>query len=303
MALLGNWIWAARPRTLPLALSGLALGNLMAASQQALNLTVAALSLTTALLLQVFSNLANDLGDYSHGTDNQQRLGPPRALQSGRLQVGQVKTALWILGIISFLSGIWLLWAARTQVSPGILLSMLLLGLASIAAAYRYTASNNPYGYKGLGDLAVMFFFGPLAVAGAYLLQTGQAGWPPLVMGLGFGALATGVLNLNNMRDMENDRACGKTTIAGKLGPRRSKLYHCTLVASGAAIFLAYGLFNFDSWAQYLFLTPLTLLVRHCIKVIRTSEPAAFNPLLQELSLGSAACALSIGTALHLSTF
>ncbi|MBI3141558.1 MAG: 1,4-dihydroxy-2-naphthoate octaprenyltransferase [Bacteroidetes bacterium] len=298
---MGDWIWAARPRTLPLALSGLALGNLIAAHRQDIHLGTAALSIATAFLLQVFSNLANDLGDYSHGADNQYRLGPPRALQSGRLQPAQVKYALWLLGGLAFLTGLWLLWSAREALSVWVLAAMLGLGLASIAAAYGYTASKKPYGYQGLGDLSVMFFFGPLAVTGAYLLQTGRVDWPALALGLGFGSLATGVLNLNNMRDVDNDRACGKMTLAVRLGPGLSKVYHSILVLAGGGIFLAYGLINFDSLAQYLFLTPLTLLVRHCIKVIRTSEPAAFNLQLKELSLVSAACALSIGTALHLS--
>jgi len=295
MASVKDWISAARPRTLPLALAGLAIGNFVAAGNGSFQWSICSLSILTATLLQVLSNYANDYGDFVNGADNDDRIGPKRAVQSGVIGTRAMKIAIMLLAILSLISGIALLWFARHNVSLINLGIMLGLGLSAIAAAYKYTASKNPYGYKGLGDIAVFLFFGLLAVLGVYYLQTGTLALSAFLPALGFGALSTGVLNLNNMRDIENDEKAGKITIAVRLGLNRARVYHYILTGSGALFFALFALMNYSNWYQYLFLIPIALLISHCAKVHKRYTYEGFNPLLKELSLSSALLAISTG--------
>ena len=174
MTSIKNWISAARPRTLPLALSGLALGNFLASPQATFSVSICLASICTATFLQILSNFANDYGDYVNGADNENRIGPARAVQSGNISTKTMKAAIVILATLSFLTGVFLLYLSAQNINIIALLGMLAIGLLSIAAAYKYTASKNPYGYKGFGDIAVFVFFGLAAVLGVYYLQTGH---------------------------------------------------------------------------------------------------------------------------------
>ncbi|MGB0431936.1 MAG: 1,4-dihydroxy-2-naphthoate octaprenyltransferase, partial [Bacteroidia bacterium] len=202
MSVAKNWIDAARPRTLPLALAGLALGNLLAFENNKFSILICVLSILTATFLQILSNFANDYGDFVNGADNDARIGPARAVQSGAISTKTMKTAIITTALLSLITGILLLWVSSKNVNLVWLLIMLASGLLAIAAAYKYTASKNPYGYKGYGDIAVFIFFGLLAVMGIYFLQTNSLNLTMLLPASAFGLLSTGVLNLNNMRDI-----------------------------------------------------------------------------------------------------
>ncbi len=295
MAKAKDWISAARPRTLPLALAGLALGNLLSANQATFIPMVALMSILTATFLQVLSNFANDYGDYVNGADNEQRIGPARAVQSGAITAKQMKNAIIITSVLSLASGIILLYMASKNVDILWLLTMLGFGLLSIGAAYKYTASKNPYGYKGFGDIAVFVFFGLLAVIGSYFLQTGKVDLYIVFPACAFGFLSTGVLNLNNMRDIENDQKSGKITIAVRLGIAKAKQYHYALIGLAVIFLLLFSTLMFKEWYQFIFLAPLILLLQHVSKVKKRSSYEEFNPLLKELSLKSALVALSFG--------
>lgn len=292
------WIHAFRPRTLPLAVSGIITGSGQAAFAQAFRWPVFLLALLTAVLLQVLSNLANDLGDHLHGTDNEARVGPRRAVQSGAISPAAMKRALWICGGLSFASGLALIiialgWSIAT-------LLFLLLGLFAIAAAIKYTYGSNPYGYAGLGDLSVLLFFGILGVGGTFFLHTHALAPAVLLPAMGVGLLATGVLNLNNMRDIHNDERSGKRTLAVRMGIRRAKAYHAALVLLGFAALVLFSAIYFRSWWQYLFILSFIPADRHLRTVLRTDEPRALDPQLKTLAITTLMTALLFSLGLVL---
>lgn len=297
MSSLKLWIDAARPRTLPLALAGLAMGNLLAFKHETFSWGVFTCSILTATFLQVLSNYANDYGDFKNGADNDNRIGPKRAVQSGVITERQMFVAIVLFSLLSLFTGVFLLYLASKVVNILWLLLMLLLGLLSIGAAYKYTASKNPYGYKGFGDIAVFIFFGLLAVLGSFFLQTGSIDLLVILPSIAFGFLSTAVLNLNNMRDIENDGNSGKITVAVKLGLLKAKRYHYVIITLAFVCFLLFCLFQFTMWYQYLFLAPLILLYLHFNKVKNRSTYTEFNPLLKELALSSAFIAICISIA------
>lgn len=282
------WIEAARLRTLPLAVAGLALGNILAAANDYFNWQIALLSICTATFLQILSNYANDYGDFKNGADNEHRIGPARAVQSGQISEQQMRLGIFALVGLSLISGIGLLYSAAEHINWMYLVVLFTAGILSIIAAVKYTATKNPYGYKGWGDLAVFVFFGLLSVLGAYYLQTGTLNFKLLLPASAFGFLSTGVLNLNNMRDIENDQNSGKITIAVRLGLASAKKYHYALIISAIIFYIIFALImNLDA-IQYLFLTPLVLLIKHIYTVAKASTYQEFNPLLKQLALGSA---------------
>lgn len=293
-----DWVSAARPRTLPLAVSGLALGNFIAAFHGAHSWAISIGSILTATFLQILSNLANDYGDYMNGADNADRLGPERAVQSGKISINTMKKAIALFVVLSLGSGIALLWLASDKINVLYLLVMLGLGVLAVGAAIKYTATDSPYGYKGLGDLAVFLFFGLLAVMGSFYLQTGMLTPELLLPASAFGFLSTGVLNLNNLRDIENDKAVGKITIAVRLGLQKGKKYHFLLIGAATLLFVLFAFICYSVFYQYLFLIPLTLLLGHSVKVHKRKTYAELNPLLKELALSSSLIAFSFGIGL-----
>lgn len=225
------WISAFRPKTLPLAAASILWGSLLAYQNGKHNWIITLLALATAFSLQILSNLANDYGDFKKGTDNNKRLGPQRALQSGILTEKSVYLSIWVFSILSLLFGLLLLFFAFEANLNTTAIIMFLFGLGAIWAAIKYTAGKNPYGYLALGDLSVFIFFGLLGVVGTYYLHAKNLNeswiWLPAIT---CGALATGVLNINNTRDIKNDLANNKITLAGKLGKRNALLYQMALL-------------------------------------------------------------------------
>lgn len=285
-----HWIGAFRLRTLPLAVSSILVGSGLAAYYGNVHWSVLVPALITAILLQVLSNLANDLGDHLHGTDNEHRQGPQRSVQSGAISPAAMRRAMVICGLLAFASGIALVVHALGS-SLGTLI-FIALGLLAIAAAVKYTYGRSPYGYAGLGDISVFLFFGLVGVLGTFYLHTGTFHPMLLFPAASFGLLSAGVLNVNNMRDIRNDKASGKITLAVRLGLDRAKGYHGLLIVGGLLGLIVFTAVEFRAMPQWAFLITTPALAAHLRTVLATHDPAALDPQLKKLALGTFATAV-----------
>jgi len=227
---LGVWLLAIRPRTLPAAASTVIIGTALAWYHGRASLGPALAALAIALLLQIASNLANDVYDDERGADTADRLGPTRVTSSGLLTPAQVKTGLVIVLALAFALGLYLAWVRGPLV--------LLIGIAAMIAAVAYTGGPYPLGYHGLGELFVFIFFGPTAVVGTYWVQTGTTNAAAWLMSVPIGLIITGVLVVNNLRDIEQDRAVGKRTIAVRIGARATRAEYVACIASAYMILI-----------------------------------------------------------------
>lgn len=229
MATFTHWIQAARPRTLTLSICAIALGVLPGYFTQELNWLGIGLAAGTALLLQLLSNLANDLGDSEHGADLTGRVGEKRAVAAGLISKKTMKQAVYVTAAAAFASGLFLLWF--TLQSSTEWLFFLALGIAAIAAAIAYTNGKRPYGYVGLGDLFVFIFFGLVSVLGTHYLLTHQLHTKALLPAISFGCLSVAILNVNNIRDIESDTKAGKNSIPVRIGASNAITYQAVLFA------------------------------------------------------------------------
>jgi 1,4-dihydroxy-2-naphthoate octaprenyltransferase len=209
------WVLAARPKTLPAAAAPVIVGAALAVNAGQWQWLPALATLCGALLLQIGSNLANDVFDYEKGTDSGERLGPLRVTQSGWLTPAEVKRAMWIIFGMAMLLGIYLYFFAGWVI--------LVIGLAAILSAIAYTGGPFPLGYHGLGDLFVFIFFGLVATVGTYYIQTGTTTSTVWWMGTAIGLLIVNVLVVNNLRDLDGDRIAGKQTLAVRLGQKGTR--------------------------------------------------------------------------------
>lgn len=281
-----SWIKAFRLRTLPLALSSIIMGGGLAVFKGNYSWAVILLAALTTILLQILSNLANDYGDFEKGTDNANRLGPERAVQSGEISARQMKTAVIVLAVLSLLSGVWLLYVAlKAQFLEALV--FFVLGIAAIAAAIKYTVGKNAYGYSGLGDLFVFLFFGLAGVLGTYYLNTLSLRWDVLLPAISIGFLSTGMLNLNNMRDIDNDIQSGKHTLASKLGLHKAKVYHSFLIVGAIASALVFVGIHFSSLWNLLFLLVAFPLLNDLRIIWKTTNPQKLDPFLKKLALST----------------
>lgn len=287
MASVKSWIKAARLRTLPLAMSGILMGGALSYFYGGFNSKVTILAIVTALFIQIFSNFANDYGDSQKGTDNQHRIGPKRTVQSGEISSNQMKTGMVVLIMLSLATGIWLVTEGTKGLDLTTFLLFLVFGIVALIAAYRYTAGSNPYGYAGLGDVAVFLFFGILPVAGTYFLNTHQINPEIFLPAVSIGLFSTGVLNLNNMRDIENDRNSGKKTVVVRMGSNKSKRYHTSLIAIGWLTAVLFVVLRFQSVYQALFVLTLPLFVNDLVKINMIQEPRQLDPFLKKLSIAT----------------
>lgn len=273
------WFDAARPKTLPLALVSIFTGSALAFSSGHFSLPVALLALLTATLLQILSNLANDYGDAVKGTDNDKRLGPMRAIQSGEVSLADMKRAIFINIGLTIVAGLALVFYALDSLES--ILAFIGLGVLAMMAAIAYTVGNKPYGYVGLGDLSVFLFFGLLGVSGTYFLHIGHIEWSLFLPSLGCGLMAVAVLNVNNMRDIENDAECGKHTVPVRLGQQRAKTYHFLLLTGAVIAFASYLLMQGKPvWISLPFLLSLIMVTKHGRAVWATEQPAQIAPML-----------------------
>lgn len=280
------WISAMRLRTLPLALSCVLTGSAFALSEGKFSTLIFVLTVITTVLLQVLSNFANDLGDSENGADNEGRIGPTRAVQSGMISKQSMKRAVISLATLSLIAGVTLLWfALKDHHDCYSILWMFFLGITAIAAAIRYTAGKNPYGYLGLGDLFVFLFFGVVGVCGTAFLQTGELNLYYLLPSTAIGLLSTAVLNLNNMRDIHNDEAVGKRTIPVRIGAKNALTYHYILIISGVlcGIWSARFIGTETGVASIALIIPII----HLLKIRTFKSPQQFDPELKKIALST----------------
>lgn len=241
---MNRWIEAARPRTLPLAIASILLGNFLAFAAGKFSFLIGFLAILTTLLLQILSNFANDLGDSMNGVDNANRKVALRAVQTGKISQAEMKRAVILTSTLSLLSGISLIYVGLYQASWETILSFLGVGLLAILAAIAYTVGKKPYGYMGLGDLSVFLFFGWVGTFGTYYLQTGILNFYILIPASGCGFLSVAVLNLNNLRDLENDRKTGKNSIPVRIGKKLGFYYQKTIMTLGFSTFIIYLMYQ-----------------------------------------------------------
>lgn len=218
------WLAAARPRTLPAAASGVIMGSALAWADGSFRVLPALAALLIALLLQIGSNLANDVFDFERGADTPSRTGPVRVTQAGWLTPRQIKRGMWmVFGLAAFL-GLYLAWLRGWIV--------IVLGLAAILSAIAYTGGPFPLGYYGLGDIFVFLFFGLMSVTGTYFAQTGSVSGAAWWMSFPVGLIVTAILVVNNLRDLENDRAAGKHTLAVMMGAGATRFEYVLCIAA-----------------------------------------------------------------------
>ena len=279
------WLQAARLRTLPLSFSGIIAGAALAIGEGAFNGYIGVLSLWCTLLFQVISNFANDYGDGLKGTDNDQRLGPKRVLQSGLLTSSQLKRGIVILSVVALFSVLLLLLVSFGMSNWPYFVLFFILGIASIWSAIRYTVGGNAYGYKGFGDLFVFLFFGLVSVLGSKFLYTFHISPSDLLPAVVLGSLSVSVLNLNNLRDHENDRFSNKNTLVVKFGYKWGKIYHLLLLILAFLASLGATYFSFDSYLNFLPLLVFIPLLFNAIKVFKTTSPSLLDPELKKVAL------------------
>lgn len=293
------WIAAFRLRTLPLSISGILAGSglakmLLVASENEIQesrfWTIFTFSILTTVLFQLVSNLANDFGDGVKGTDNQDRLGPERAVQSGAISPKQMQFAVILFSILSLLSAGALIYFSKDNLTPKLLYFYVGLAVLCVVAAITYTVGKSAYGYRGLGDIMVFLFFGLVSVLGVFSLYGFEFEWLPVLPAYSIGVWSMAVLNLNNMRDMENDRASGKNTLVVKLGIKSARFYHFFLVSSGIVIWLIFCLLLGKLTGSFLFFLPLFpvgILLLHLLKVKQISDHKEFDKELKPVALAT----------------
>ena len=289
-----------RLRTLPLSMGGVILGILLATADFKVNVWVAILIVLTTVCLQILSNLSNELGDVLHGTDTADRKGPQYGLNSGVLTIRQMKVLIGIFVAECIICG-----TAMTLVSFGTLWEMtpilvLLMGAGAIMGAMKYTLGRNPYGYRGLGDVYVFLFFGLVAVLGSYFVASHTLFWRLLFPGAAVGFFSMGVLNVNNIRDMETD-AANRVTVAIRLGEKKAKIYQTVLIVLGWIFMLAYCQLRMFSWWHYLFVLTLPLFILH-LRGVWKRTGKALDPMLPLLVMSTFLfCVLAgVGFCAHL---
>lgn len=300
-----HWIEAARLRTLPLSVSGIIVGSMYALANptddvltptEVFNWKLFAFAIITTLGLQILSNFANDYGDGMKGTDNEDRVGPKRTIQSGVITPQAMKNAIVLTSILTFLSAIYLIYLAFGAHNLGYSLFYLILGIAAIASAIRYTVGDSAYGYRGFGDVFVFVFFGLVSTLGVNFLYSKQLDAILFLPATAIGFLSVAVLNLNNMRDEASDRRSGKNTLVVKMGIENAKKYHYFLIVGAMILVLLFAYlsnFNFD---QYLFVLAYFPLVKHVVTVSKNHNSKLLDPELKKVALST--FALSVLLAL-----
>ncbi|MAZ72599.1 MAG: 1,4-dihydroxy-2-naphthoate octaprenyltransferase [Flavobacteriaceae bacterium] len=281
------WISAARLRTLPLSISGILVAGGAAVKVGAFSLPIFVLALLTTLGFQILSNFANDYGDGVKGTDNADRVGPARAMQSGLLTAKELKYGMVVTTILTLFLASLLIFIAFGNENFILSVVFFNLGIAAVIAAITYTVGKRAYGYRAMGDVFVFLFFGLVGVIGCYFLFTqeisGFIGLPAITIGL----LSAAVLNLNNMRDRLADAKVNKNTLAVVLGEKPVKLYHALLISVSFLCALGYIPINGSSWYHFLPLIAFIPLFLNMITVFRNQAPPLLDPELKKVALST----------------
>lgn len=291
------WIQAARLRTLPLSVSGIIVGSAYAYHQGFSDWRIVVLALLTTLGLQVLSNYANDYGDGVKGTDAN-RIGEKRLVAAGIISAKQMKRAVLITANITFILALGLIYIAFGKENFVLSLIFILLGISSIGAAIKYTVGKGAYGYSGFGDVFVFVFFGWVSVIGSNFLYTHVIDWKLFLPASSIGLLSVAVLNLNNMRDIENDTIAGKNTLVVKMGLHWAKKYQEACIAMASILFIVFCIVVKVSAIPVLIINiPLLL---HIGKIKKSEKYEDFDPELKKVALSTFALSVLFWLALFL---
>lgn len=281
-----NFIKAARFRTLPLSISGIILGGFLAMSDGLFNVVIFSLAILTTIGFQVISNFANDYGDGVKGTDAI-RIGEERMVSSGKISPKQMKKAILISVILTIIFALFLIYESFGLSNFGYSLLFFVLGIVSIVAAIKYTVGDLAYGYSGFGDVFVFLFFGLLSVLGSYFLFTKEIYFLLTLPAISIGLLSTAVLNLNNMRDYQNDKKSKKNTIVVKIGLKVAKRYHYSLLLLSFISAVSYVVLTFTKTVQFIFLLAYIPLVIHALFVYNNKEELRLDAELKKVALST----------------
>ncbi|TVR82551.1 MAG: 1,4-dihydroxy-2-naphthoate polyprenyltransferase [Chitinophagaceae bacterium] len=292
-----HWLEAFRLRTLPLALASVFMGSVIAAYHGIFNEYVAVLTALTTVFLQILSNLANDYGDAASGADNEDRVGPRRAVQSGLIPAEKMKKAIIFFSFLALISGIALIVVGTRGLYLSYGVFFFLLGVVAIAAAIKYTVGKNPYGYRGLGDLFVFLFFGPVGVCGTYFLHTASLSVDVFLPAIAIGLFSSAVLNVNNLRDYENDKKSGKNTLVVKMGKKNAVIYHFMIIILAWLSLITFALLSDFKTIQYLFLLLLPISFIH-LKAVLRDENESLDAQLKVQALTTFFVVILMGVAL-----
>lgn len=284
-----HWIQAARLRTLPLSVSGIIVGSAYAYYQGYSDWSIVVLALLTTLGLQVLSNYANDYGDGVKGTDAN-RIGEKRLVAAGVITAEQMKKAVIITAVLTFIIALLLIYVAFGKENFALSLIFIILGIGSIGAAIKYTVGKSAYGYSGFGDVFVFIFFGLVSVIGSNFLFTHFIDWKLFLPATAIGLLSVAVLNLNNMRDIENDKIAGKNTLVVKMGLENAKKYHSFLVISPFISILIFSIITDISFFQMLLV--FLILAKHLKTVKIANKYEDFDPELKKVALSTFALSI-----------
>lgn len=278
------WLHSVRLRTLPLALASIFAGSFLAAYREVFRVEILILAALTTTFLQILSNLANDYGDSIHGADHLDRKGPIRAVQSGLISLAEMKKAMYVFGVLSLITGLALVYLAVNNWL--IFIAFIVLGFAAIWAAVSYTSGNNPYGYVGLGDIAVFIFFGLTGVFGTYFLHSLDWDISVVWIGIALGLFSTTVLNINNIRDIESDKTAGKKSIPVRIGKNLAVKYNWALILGGNLCLLIF-VFATKEYYSLLALLALPFMLKVGFGVQKGEDSAAIDPFLKIMSLST----------------
>ncbi len=295
MSNIKTWLSAMRLRTLPLSVSGIIIGACFAYYDGAFDLLIFIIAMLLTIGFQILSNLSNDYGDGIKGTDNENRVGPLRAIQSGKISERQMVDAIRKNILIVIILTVALLFAAfgTKHFLYGFL--FLILGGLATYSALTYTIGESPYGYRGLGDFFVFIFFGLVSVIGSYFLFTKQLDHFVILPAIAVGLLSVGVLNLNNMRDINSDVLSNKMTLAVKFGSKKSKSYHNLLILSAMIVSFAFSILYYTSAWNLLFYISYIPLILHIKKIKNAIDPKDFDSELKVLALTTFFFSLLLG--------
>ena len=279
-------LYASRLRTLPLALSCIITGNAMSYYLGVFQWEIFFLSIVTTLLLQIVSNFSNDIGDSEKGSDNEERIGPRRTIQSGMIAPNELRKILKMTMLLASLSGIALILIANILWWEKLIL--FLVGLISLWAADNYTRGDIAYGYRAFGDVFVFLFFGIIGVIDSMFLNVHQLNNAALLPAIGVGCLTTSVLHLNNLRDMLNDAKSGKITVAIQFGYENSRIYFIVLILIGMLSWASYVFTqNMTNWFSYTYWIGFIPLIIILIKFLRIKELKDYDLLLKPTALAT----------------
>lgn len=275
------------------------MGSFLAAAYNSFSWTIFILAVLTTAFLQMLSNLANDYGDYKHGADSSTRKGPARMTFSGQISVEAMRRAINVFAGLCLVSGCLLLIIAF-QDNWDAILPFFVIGIISIIAALAYTMGAKPYGYRGLGDISVLIFFGIVGVGGSFYLYTHQWDQQILLPALSCGLFSVAVLNINNIRDIESDREAGKVSIPVRIGRKNAIIYHWILISGGIISAVIFTTLNYENPWQWLFLLAVPMLIFNAVKISKL-QPEELDPFLKQMAISTLFFVLTFGIGLILS--